>query len=59
MENNRIAKKVYAGEWGNIHSGSSSRKRGIDTVKDCLKKRGLNVRQEREMVYDRVYGECL
>ena len=29
------------------------RKRWIDIVKDCLKKRGLNVRQARRMVHDR------
>ena len=28
-------------------------KRWIDTVKECLKKRGLNVRQARRMVQDR------
>ena len=30
-----------------------SRKRWIDTVKDCLKKRGSDVRQARRMVHDR------
>ena len=29
------------------------RKRWIDTVKDCLKKRGLDVRQARRMVHNR------
>ena len=32
-------------------------KRLIDTVKDCLKKRCLDVRQARRMVYD--MSECL
>ena len=31
-----------------------TRKRWIDTVKDCLRKRGLDVRQVRRMVQDRV-----
>ena len=45
MENDRIAKKVYGGE--RIGSGSVGRprKKWTDTVKDCLKKRGLNVRE--------------
>ena len=29
------------------------RKRWIDSEKECLKKRGLNVRQARRMVHDR------
>ena len=29
------------------------RKRLIDAVKDCLKKRGLDIRQARRMMYDR------
>ena len=29
-------------------------KRGIDTMKECLKKRGLDVRQARRMVQDRI-----
>ena len=28
-------------------------KRWIDTVKDCLRKRGVDVREERRMVQDR------
>ena len=41
------------------------RKRWIDSVNDCLKKRGLNVGQARRVVYERnewrefVKGECL
>ena len=44
MENDRIAKRVYVGEGASSHSVVRSRKRWIDTVKDCLKKKGLNVR---------------
>ena len=43
MERDRIAKRVYVGE-----SAGSVRKRWIDTVKECLRKRGLDVRQARE-----------
>ena len=32
------------------------RKSWIDTVKDCLKKRGLDVRKARRIVHDRSYG---
>ena len=42
MENNRIFKRVYVGE-----CAGRPRKRWIDTVKDYLRKRGLDVRQPR------------
>ena len=38
MENDRIAKRVYVGECAGSRLVSRLRKRGIDTVKDCLKK---------------------
>ena len=53
MENDRIAKRVYVGECTGSRSVGRPRKRWIDTVKDCLKKRGLDVRQARRMVHDR------
>ena len=51
VENDRIPKKVYVGEYAGSHSVGRPRKRWIDTVKDCLKKRGLNVRQGRRTVH--------
>ena len=45
MENDRIAKIVYVGECAGSRSVGKPRKRWIDTVKECLKKRGLDVRQ--------------
>ena len=53
MENGRIAKRVYVREYGGSRLVGRPRKRWIDTVKDCLKKRGLDVRQVRRMVHDR------
>ena len=53
MENGRITKRVYVGECAGNGSVGRLRKRWIDTVKDCLKKRGLDVRQARRMVHDR------
>ena len=53
MENGRVAKKVYMGECAGSRSVGKQRKRWIETVKDCLKKRGLDVRQGRRMVHDR------
>ena len=47
MENYRIAKRVCVGK-----CAGRPRKRWIDTVKDCLKKKGLDVRQARRMVHD-------
>ena len=54
MENDRLAKRVYVGECAGSRSMGRQRKRWIDTVKDCLKKRGLEIRQARKMVHDRV-----
>ena len=53
MESSRIAKRIYAGECAGSHSVGRPRKRWIDTVKECLKKKGLDVRQARVMVHDR------
>ena len=53
MENNRIAKRVYVEECAGSQSVGSPRKRWIDTVKKCLRKRGLDVRQARRKVQDR------
>ena len=50
MENNRIAKRVYVGECAGSRSVGRPR---IDTMKDCFKKKGLDERQVRRMVYDR------
>ena len=41
MENDRIAKRVYVGECAGSRSVGRPRKRWIDTVKECLRKRGL------------------
>ena len=53
MKNDRIAKRVYVGKCAGSHSVCWPRKRWIDTVKEGLKKRGLDVRQARRMVNDR------
>ena len=45
-----IAKRVYVGEFAGSRSASRPRKRWLNTVKECLKKRGLDVRQARRMV---------
>ena len=64
IENDRIAKMVYVGECAGSRSVGRPWKRWIDMVKDCLKKRGLNVRQTRRMVHHRSMvrvceGECM
>ena len=53
MDGGRIAKRVYVGECASNRSVGRSRKRWIDTLKECLRKRGLNVRQAKKMVQDR------
>ena len=46
----RIAKRVYVGECAGSHSMGRLQKRWIDTLKDCSKKRGLDVWQAKRMV---------
>ena len=53
MENERIAKRVYIGEFAGSHSVGWPRKRWIDAMKDCLKKSGLDIRKASRMVHDR------
>ena len=53
MESDRITKRVYVGECAGSHSVGRPWKRWIDTVKECSKIRGLDVRQARRMVQDR------
>ena len=59
MENDRIAKMVYIWECAGSHSVGRPRKKWIDTVKDCLKKMGLDVKQARIMAHDRNVCEDL
>ena len=53
MENDRITKRVKIGECAGGCLGGRPRERWIDTVEECLRKRGLNVRQARRLVQDR------
>ena len=53
MERDRIAKRVYVGECVGSCSVGRPRKRMFDTVKECYRKRGLDVRQARRMGQDR------
>ena len=53
MKNGRIAKRVYVGECAGSRPVGRPRKRWIDTMKDCLKKRGFDVRLARRVVHDR------
>ena len=53
MENNRIAKRIYVVECAGSRSVGISKMRWIDTVKDCLRKGFLDVRQARRMIQDR------
>ena len=56
MENNRFTKSVYI-ERVDSRSVGSPRKRWIDIVNDCLRIKGLDVRQTKRMVQDR--SECM
>ena len=45
MENDRIAKRFYIGECAFSSRMGRPRKMRIDTMKDCLKERGLDIRK--------------
>ena len=49
----RIIKRIYVEECAGSHSVDRPQKRWIDTVKECLKKIGLDVRQARKFIQDR------
>ena len=53
MERDRITKRVYVGECAGSHSVGRPQKRWIDTMKECLKKIGLGIRQTRRIVQDK------
>ena len=53
MERDRNAKRIYVEERAGSRLVGGPEKRWIDTVKKCLKKRELDVRQARKMVQDR------
>ena len=53
MERRMIAKRVYVGEFAGSRSAGRPRKRWLDTVKECLRKRGLDIRHARRMMQDR------
>ena len=55
--NDGIAKRVYVKSVWGTHLAGQTRKRWVDSVNDCLKKKsGLSVRHVRRVVYDR--DEC-
>ena len=56
MERDRIAERVYVGECAGSRSVGRLRKRWIDTVKECLRKKGLDVRQARSRIGVNVGG---
>ena len=53
MENDRIAKGVYVGECAGSRSVGRLGQRWIDTMNNCLRKRGLDIRQAKRVVQDR------
>ena len=53
MESDRIVKRVFVGECTGTRSGGRPWKRLTDTVKECLRKRGLDMREARRMVWGR------
>ena len=52
MERDRIAKGVFVGERAVSRSVGTPWKRWNDTVKECLRKRSLDVRQARRRIQD-------
>ena len=56
MENNRIAKRVYVGKCAGSCSVARPKKGSIDTVNNCLRKRGLDVSEANKMMQIGVNG---
>ena len=52
MENDMTGKRVYVEEYSGNRLVGRPRRRWIDTVKDCLKKSDLDIRQARRIVHD-------
>ena len=53
MEKDMTTKRIYLGEIAGSRSAGRPRKKWIDMVKECLRKRGVNIRQAKRMVQDR------
>ena len=53
VERDRVAKRVYVREWAGNCSVGRPRKRWIDTMKEYLRKRDLDIRQARRRVQDK------
>ena len=53
MEDDRVFKRVCVGKCAGSRSVGRPRIRWIDTVKNCLKKRGFDIRQARGMMHER------
>ena len=53
MENDWIVKMVYVRKCSGSHSVGRPRKKWINTMKNCLKKRDVDARQARIMEHDR------
>ena len=53
MKRDTITKTVYGGECAGTRSGGRLWKRLTDTVKECLRKRRLDMREARRMVRGR------
>ena len=45
--------RVYVGDCAGNYSMGKPQKRWVDTVKECLRKKGLDVKQTKRMVQDR------
>ena len=58
IEDDKITKRGYVRNCAGRRSVGRLRKRWIDTVKDCLRKRGVDVSQARRMV-GVCEGQCL
>ena len=54
----RIDTRVYVGVCAGSRLVGRARKRWIDTVKECWKKRGLDVRQAKRMVHKCMERTC-
>ena len=53
LESDRIAERIYVRKNGGSHSVRRPQKKWIDTMKECLRKRVLDIRQPKRMLQEK------
>src|SRR5678815_5117333 len=53
MNDSRLVKRMYSGEWVRIRPAGRPKKKWIESVNECLKERGANLAEARIKVHNR------